>query len=141
VAVVRRAPAHVGQHEDPLVAGLVPGASMEAVDPVGRLAALELELRDARQVDAGGRLGVHAVEVRVEAEALPRRHEREVAVGAAGDHQVEGEVAGRKPHVEPRPHRLGEDLGARARGQRREELEGVDRGPLVPIALARRGPA
>ena len=62
VALGRRARAHVAEHEQPLVFGILLRARGEAVDVLGRPQPLEVEIAVARQVDARGRLGVQAVQ-------------------------------------------------------------------------------
>ncbi len=73
--VFGRAAARVGEHEDALVGGHRAAAAVEAVDAVARRDALELEVVEAVEVDAAGRLGMDAEIVGLGAQALRRVHE------------------------------------------------------------------
>ena len=73
MADVRGAAAHVGEHEDALVAADLAAAQVEAVDVVGRLEALELEAPQAIEADAGGGLRVQPVQLHVAPRGRRRR--------------------------------------------------------------------
>ena len=133
-ALVRGAAAHVGQHEQALVALVVLAAPPERVEAVGRREPLEREVREPLEVDAPRGLGVEAVERGVLAEALGRGREGEVGVRSAGRRERHGHPARRQLADQRREDRRREVGDRFVLAQRGEELEGVDRRPVVALA-------
>ena len=60
-AIIGRASAKVGQHENSLVAGDLRGSQRKTIDVVGRLQPLEVERPKAIEVDSGGGFRVQPV--------------------------------------------------------------------------------
>ena len=130
VGLVGRAPAHVGEHEQALVAGDLRAARVEAVDVLGRLEPLDRELAQPRQIDPRGGLGVDAVEIAVFAHrrraVAERVLEREMHRAPAGGEQREREALGGERRAEQRRDRLRDARHRILVGNRHEQLDRVD---------------
>jgi len=73
--IVGRAPAHVGEHEDALVPGDLGAAHVKAVDVLGRIQPLDLEVAQAVEIDARRGLGMNPVQPRHRLHAAISRDE------------------------------------------------------------------
>ena len=141
VAVVGRAPAHVGQHEEALVAGLVAGCARGS----SRCRRARRSARARTCVSRRGRCARPPPGGRRAASSSRRRPSRDgtkVKWRSGPPGTTRSRVSAARRDAAARAAARTASASASASGfrrERREELEGVDRRPLVAVALARGG--